>query len=92
MNRWRWILGAALLLVLAGALFTSAFPDGVESVARTLGFAPRESPVLTGSPLAGYQARFFRSPWAAQTFAGVVGVVLLYWFGVLFSRALKRKK
>jgi hypothetical protein len=48
--------------------------------------------VLTGSPLADYEARFVHTRWAAQAAAGLAGVALLYGFGVLFGRALKRKR
>jgi len=90
-KRLRWTLGgAALLLALAGVLVTSSFPDGLERVARALGFATQETPLLHG-PLAGYETRFFRSRWAAQASAGLLGIVLLYGFGLLFGRTLKRK-
>lgn len=81
---------AAALLVLAGVLVTSSFPDGLERVAEGLGFSTKGTPLLQG-PFAGYETRFFRSRWVAQASAGLVGVVLLYGFGLLFGRALKRK-
>ena len=84
--------GATLALVLLGVLIASSFPDGLERVAESLGFASRSSAVLEGSPFAEYETRFFRSGWAAQASAGLVGVGLLYAFGVLFGRTLKRKK
>ena len=93
MRRAPWIIAAAAVgLVLAAVLLASAFPDGLERAARDLGFAGRESHLLNGAPLAGYRARFFQSPWAAQASAGVAGIVILYGFGVLFGRTLKRKK
>jgi len=92
-RRTLWAVGgAALVLVLAGVLVASASPDGLERVAQSLGFASRESPVLTGSPLAGYESRFFQSRWAAQASAGLAGAVILYGFGLLFGRTLKRRK
>ncbi len=92
MKRLFWALGAATLaLVLLGILVASASPDGLERVAQSLGFASRASTAAT-SPFADYQTRFFRSPWVAQASAGLLGVVLLYAFGVLFGRTLKRRK
>ena len=93
MTRAAWALAAAALgLVLLGVLAASAFPDGIERVAADLGFARKETPVLPAGPLAGYQTRFFQSAWASQAVAGVVGLVLLYAFGIFFGRTLKRKK
>ena len=93
MSRLLHALGTfTLLLVLSGVLLSSAFPDGLGRVARSLGFASRGSALLQGSPFAGYQSLFFHSPWAARASAGVVGIVLLYGFGVLFGRALRRRQ
>jgi hypothetical protein len=88
----RRIGAAALAVVLLGVLVASAFPDGLERVAADLGFASREGAVLEGSPFAGYETRFFPSGWAAQASAGLAGMAILYGFGVLLGRTLKRKK
>ncbi len=93
MKRVVWaIAGATLLLVLAGVWISSAFPDGLERVAANLGFIARQAPAGTGSPFANYETRYFRSRWAAQVSAGLVGVLLLYGFGVLFGKLLRRKR
>lgn len=93
MKRAVWgIAATTLLLVLAGVWISSAFPDGLERVAANLGFASRESAAAPGSPLAKYETRYFHSRWAAQISAGLVGVLLLYGFGVLFGRLLRRKR
>ena len=92
MRRVVWgIAGTTVLLVLAGVWISSAFPDGLERVAASLGFASRESAAGPGSPFAHYETRFLHSHWAAQVTAGLVGVLLLYGFGVLFGKLLKRK-
>ena len=92
MKRLVWgIAGATLLLVLVGVWVSSAFPDGLKRVAAALGFASRESAAGSGSPFANYETRYFHSRWAAQVTAGLVGVLLLYGFGVLFGKLLKRK-
>jgi hypothetical protein len=83
---------ATLLLVGVGVLVSSAYPDGLERVAANLGFASHGARFGPGSPLANYEVPFFHSRWAAQASAGLVGVVLLYGFGVLFGRMLKRRK
>lgn len=93
MKRLLWAVGGATLaLVVLGVLAASSFPDGLEHVAEKLGFATRGTAVLTGSPFADYETRFFHSRWAARASAGLVGVVLLYGFGLLLGRTLKRKK
>ena len=93
MTRLAWILGgAAVALALLGALVASSWPDGLERVAATLGFASRGSAALGGSPFADYQTRFLQSRWPAQASAGLLGVALLYGFGALFARVLRRSK
>ena len=79
------------LLIAAGTALSSRYPDGLERVAATLGFASRGA-VGVGSPFANYETRFFHSRWPAQASAGLLGVVLVYGFGVLFGRSLKRRK
>ncbi len=85
MKRAAWVVGvAALLLACVAGWVASTAPDGLERVAESLGFASRGRAVAPSSPFADYQTR-----WVP---AGLVGVVLLYGFGVLFGRTLKRKK
>ncbi len=91
----RLVLGVAvatLLLVIAAALASSTFPDGLERVAAMLGFGSRSSTARPASPLANYETRYFRSRWAAQITAGLLGAALVWAFGVLFGRTLKRKR
>ena len=93
MKRALWAIAAVTVgLVLFGVLLASAFPDGLARVAGDLGFAGRQSQVAGGSPFAGYETRFFHSRWAAQASAGVAGIAILYGFGLLFGRTLKRKR
>lgn len=85
MKRTALVLGiAALLLSCVAGWVASTAPDGLERVAESLGFAARGKAVMASSPFADYQTRLVP--------AGLVGVVLLYGFGVLFGRTLKRKK
>lgn len=82
MKRAAWVVGgvAAALAGIAGWIASTA-PDGLERVAETLGFASRGTAPAARSPFADYPAG-----------TGLVGVALLYGFGVLFGRTLKRKK
>ncbi|SRR5579884_2506398 len=93
MRRLALVLGFATLGVVAlGVLISSRFPDGLERVAAGLGFASRIRNAGLTSPFANYETRFFHSRWPAQASAGLVGAALLYGFGVLFGRTLKRKR
>jgi len=85
MKRAAFVVSAfAVLLACAAGWIASSHPDGLESVAEHLGFASRGTAVLAGSPFADYQTRLVP--------AGLVGVALMFGFGFLFSRTLKRKK
>lgn len=92
MRRLQWAIGGAALVVALLGVLASSLPDGLGRVAESLGFASRESAVVSGSPFAGYATRYFGAGWLAQASAGLLGVVLIYGFGVLFGRTLKRKK
>ncbi len=93
MRRAVWAIAiVTLVLVTVGVLVSSAWPDGLERVAASLGFASRGTVVAPVSPFANYEARFFHSRWAAQVSAGLLGVALLYAFGMLFGRSLRRRK
>lgn len=80
-----------LALILLGVLVASSLPDGLERVARTLGFASLAGEGEAWSPFAGYQARFLDLPWPARAAAGLLGVILIYGFGVLLGGLVQRK-
>ena len=82
---------AALLLATGGVWFASAEPDGLERLADDLGIASRAKSLLA-APLADYNARLFSSGWSNEAAAGVLGLVLIFGAGLLFSRAAARRK
>jgi cobalt/nickel transport system permease protein/cobalt/nickel transport protein len=91
MNRIILLLaGLTLALVLLGVLVASSSPDGLESVAESLGFAGRASEGEAWSPFADYEFRHISSSWPAQVTAGLAGVALMYGFGVLLGRFVRR--
>ena len=93
MKRPIWpIVAATVALVLLGVLVASAFPDALERVAEELGFASRAGTLWSGSPFADYETRGVGWKWAAQASAGLVGIVLIYGFGLLFGKAIKGGK
>ncbi len=83
---------ATLLLLMLAAMASSTLPDGLERVAVMLGFSSRGWMAGLASPFANYETRYFHSRWVAQISAGLLGVALVWGFGVLFGRALKRKR
>ena len=85
MKRAVWVVGAVtVLLACAAGWIASTAPDGLARVAQGLGFASQGKAVVGSSPWAGYRTQLVP--------AGLVGVALLYGFGALFGRTLKRKK
>lgn len=91
-GRTLWLIGLGVALLCAGVLsgFASAFPDGLESVAETLGFATSAAgPVVTG-PLAGYQLPGVGDERLSGGLAGVAGTLVVLGLGLLMSRLLRR--
>jgi hypothetical protein len=82
---------AMMTLVMAGVLFASSSPDGLQSLAQTLGLTSRATPLIA-SPLADYQAGFLQSAWLRRSGAGLTGVVLIYGACVLLGRMVGRQR
>jgi len=93
MNRLRLLCSLAVFGLLMGALSlaASSWPDGLESVAERLGFAAEARHSAAWAPFAGYEAEWLGPSEWAQPLAGACGVVLLYGFGSLLSRWIRRK-
>ena len=68
----------SLGLVVFVAPFACPWPDGLESVARALGFADKAAPPLLRAPASDYALPFLGSPTLAVSVAGLVGVVLAF--------------
>lgn len=83
------LLGIAAILVLFGGMMGSSLPDGLESVAESLEFADFAD--------ARQWRQFVDYEWSAldprwQVAVGVLGVALLYIFGILFGRRIRRRR
>lgn len=87
----RFFAVATAVLVVLGVLVASSMPDGLEHVAEALGFAGHAEDVAAWSPFSDYEATFLGNSWLAQVAAGVVGVALLWGFGVLLGSSLKKR-
>ncbi|HWX22446.1 MAG TPA: energy-coupling factor ABC transporter permease [Candidatus Binatia bacterium] len=85
-------MGYGLLLALGLAVFVAPFacawPDGLEGVARAMGFASKAVPGPLPAPLADYQLPFIGSATAATGIAGVIGTVLAFVAAYALARAL----
>ncbi len=79
-----WIAAAALLLVAAGVLAASTYPDGIERLAAA------HAPAWVHAPLAGYSFQGVEPPWLRRVLAAAAGLLLIYgaclWAGRLISR------
>jgi cobalt/nickel transport system permease protein len=82
---------AAVLIATVGAVFASAYPDGLETLAERVGIADRAK-ALIPTPLADYQAAFIHSDWLRQATAGIAGLVLIFAVCVGFGRFVIRRK
>jgi cobalt/nickel transport protein len=85
------ILGLAMVLALILSPFASSWPDGLEKVAETLGFAHRaaQRPVLQ-APLSDYSMPQMEGSFLSTPLAGVLGTLLC--FLLPFGFYLLRKK
>ncbi len=86
------LVGYGLLIVLGMALFVAPFasqwPDGLEKVARALGFEIQATAPALSSPLAEYRFPLVGSATMATALAGLVGTVLAFIAAYGLARAL----
>jgi cobalt/nickel transport system permease protein len=71
------VAGAAVFLVVAGVLFASTHPDGLEKLAENVGIANQAKELLK-SPVSGYEWQAINSPWLRKSAAGLFGLTLIY--------------
>ncbi len=75
-------------LVLFVAPFACPWPDGLEWVARTLGFDPRRGQPAIATPLAEYRVPFVGSPTVATAVAGLIGTLLAFVAAYVLARVV----
>jgi cobalt/nickel transport system permease protein len=78
----------SLGLVVFVAPFACPWPDGLESVARTLGFETHATAPLVKTPLADYRLPFIGSPTMATAAAGVIGTIIAFIAAYVLARLL----
>ncbi len=85
-------LAYGLLVSLGLALFVAPFacpwPDGLEAVARRLGFAGQAAQPLLRAPASDYRLPWVGSPSVATAMAGVIGTLLAFVAAYLLARLL----
>ena len=88
----REVTAYGLLIALGVALFLSPFasewPDGLERVAETLGFAGRAAPPLAGSPLPDYALPGISAGWGTAV-AALVGTLVVLMLALVLGRVLE---
>jgi cobalt/nickel transport system permease protein len=82
---------AAVSLVVAGVLFASTDPDGLQKLTESLGIPARAKSLIT-APMADYQAGFLQSPWLRRVGAGLMGLALIYAACALLGRMVGRQR
>ena len=91
-SNWRALtaLGAAALsLGLAGFLWASSAPDGIERLGKQLGLAAKTD---FRAPLADYTAFSFDSAWLRRATAGLAGLLLVYAVCVAVGKMIGRQR
>jgi cobalt/nickel transport system permease protein len=85
-------IGYGLLVALGLAIFVAPFacpwPDGLEAVAKALGFEGKAAPALAHAPLPEYRLPWVGSTTLATAIAGVVGTVLAFVAAYVLARML----
>jgi cobalt/nickel transport system permease protein len=91
-SNWRVLAvlsGVTLALGLAGFLWASSAPDGIQRLGLQLGLAAQ-----TGfhAPLADYTAGQFDSAWLRKATAGLAGLLVVYAVCVAFAKMIGRRR
>lgn len=83
-------LGTALVVAFFFSPFASAFPDGLEKVAKELKFLDRGQNLFT-SPVPDYLWPGVRNASWATSLAGFFGTLLVFGLGLGLGKILKKK-
>jgi cobalt/nickel transport system permease protein len=82
---------AAVLLAVVGVWFASAYPDGLEKLAQSIGIA-EHSRNLVPAPFADYEAGFFASAWLRKAVPGLAGLALIFIACLAVGRTFARRR
>lgn len=81
---------AAVLLAVAGVLFASAAPDGIQRLGQVTGIASRAS-VVFATPLSGYEVMTIGAPWLRKAAAGLIGLAAIFGVCMIFGRLAAKR-
>jgi cobalt/nickel transport system permease protein len=86
------VISYGLLMAAGLAVFVAPFacswPDGLDSVAKTLGFSTHAIAASVHSPMPEYRLPFIGSPTFATAVAGLVGTILAFVAAYALARML----
>ena len=88
----RYGLLVALGLAVFVAPFACPWPDGLESVAATLGFDGQGVPGIAHAPVPDYRLPGIHSAAGATALAGTLGTLVVFGLALLLGRMLARKQ
>jgi len=77
----KFIIGAfiiSIILAVCISPFASSFPDGLEKVAKSLGFIHKETTFFIKSPISDYSVSFIKGERLSTSFAGLIGTVIVF--------------
>ena len=89
---FRYGLLATLGLAVFVAPFSCPWPDGLESVASTLGFEARAAPSLVPAVAPDYRIPGIHSAAGATAIAGALGTLVVFGLALVLGRILVRKR
>jgi len=85
-----WIGVASIVLAVAGILFASAAPDGIEKLSADLGIAAQAKAIFS-TPFADYELKALPVEWLRKAAAGLCGLALIYIACLGVERLLRRR-
>jgi len=81
-----------IVVAILAAFFASPAPDGLDQVARTLGFSDKA--VVHAAPMAEYAIPFLDDSKVSAMIAGVIGlgiIFALFWLCIFYLRKSREK-
>ena len=87
---WTVLAIAAVVLVVAGVLFASQAPDGIQQLALKLGL--QGVPTWVHAPLTDYAVPGLQSAWERKAGAGLAGMILIFAACALTGRMFARQR
>ena len=87
-----WLLVSILFITGVLSSFASSSPDGLERVAKDVGFAELENPHSIPTVMSDYSLAWIPSNFLATSTAGLIGAGLTWLFITIICQYLKKTK